>query len=173
LADGSVFRGHAFGASAVCEGEVCFNTSMTGYQEIVTDPSYAGQIVAMTYTQIGNVGVNAADDEAERPHLSGFVAKEVCRAPSNWRSESDLDTFLAERGVPGIEGLDTRALVRRIRDQGFQSAVLSTDPDQQDQESLLARARRVPSLDGRDLVAGVTCREPYTTRGEFRKGIDG
>ncbi len=173
LADGTVYRGHAFGATTTTSGEVCFNTSMTGYQEIVTDPSYAGQIVAMTYTQIGNVGANAGDDEADEPFLSGFVAKEICREPSNWRSEVDLDSFLQERGIPGIEGIDTRSLVRRIRDHGFQAGVLSTDPDFQDEAELVERARNTPALDGRDLVAGVTCDEPYVFRGETWKGIDG
>jgi hypothetical protein len=120
LADGTVYRGHAFGAATVAAGEVCFNTSMTGYQEIVTDPSYAGQIVAMTYTQIGNVGANPEDDESPRPFLSGFVVKELFHDPSNWRSRESFDGFLARWGVPGIAGIDTRALVRRIRDGGFQ-----------------------------------------------------
>ena len=137
LADGTVYRGRAFGAQAVASGEVCFNTSMSGYQEILTDPSYAGQIVVMTYTQIGNVGANPEDDESERPYLSGFVVKEMFDAPSNWRSRETLPAFLARHGVPAIAGLDTRALVRRIRDHGFQTGVLSTDPAQQDQGALV------------------------------------
>jgi carbamoyl-phosphate synthase small subunit len=173
LADGTVYRGRAFGAQAVRSGEVCFNTSMTGYQEIVTDPSYAGQIVAMTYTQIGNVGANPEDDEAARPFLSGFVVKEMFDAPSNWRSKETLPAFLDRHGVPAIAGLDTRALVRRIRDRGFQTGVLSTDPAQQDAEALVERARRAPTLDGVDLVAGVTCKAPYRwTEGSW-KGVDG
>jgi len=173
LADGTVYRGHPFGAKAVASGEVCFNTSMTGYQEILTDPSYAGQIVAMTYTQIGNVGANPDDDESARPYLSGFVVKEMFDAPSNWRSRESLPTFLARHGVPAIAGLDTRALVRHIRDHGFQTGVLSTDPAQQDAEALVARARQAPTLDGVDLVAGVTCRAPYLWREGGWKGVDG
>jgi carbamoyl-phosphate synthase small subunit len=173
LADGTVFRGAAFGADAVAAGEVCFNTSMTGYQEIVTDPSYAGQIVTMTYTQIGNVGVNPEDDESARPFLAAFVVKELFEAPSNWRARESLDAFLKRWSVPGIAGIDTRALVRRIVSQGFQNGVVSTDPAQQDAEKLVAAAKAAPSLDGRDLVAGVTCKEPYRwSEGRWR-GIDG
>ncbi|RIL06213.1 MAG: carbamoyl phosphate synthase small subunit [Proteobacteria bacterium] len=161
LADGTVYRGTAFGAEAVASGEVCFNTSMTGYQEIVTDPSYAGQIVTMTYTQIGNVGTNPEDDESKRPFLSAFVVKEVFDAPSNWRAKEPLGAFLARWGVPGIAGVDTRALVRRIVSGGFQNGVVSTDPKQQDAAALVAAAKAAPGLDGRDLVAGVTTREPY------------
>jgi carbamoyl-phosphate synthase small subunit len=162
LADGTVFRGVAFGATAAGVGEVCFNTSMTGYQEIVTDPSYAGQIVVMTYTQIGNVGVNPEDEESARPFLSGFVAKEIFQEPSNWRSRETLDAYLARHGVPGISGIDTRALVRRIRDGGFQMGVLCTDPDQQGEAALVERARQAPNLDGRDLASEVSCEEAYT-----------
>jgi carbamoyl-phosphate synthase small subunit len=161
LADGTVYRGRAHGAVALRGGEVCFNTSLTGYQEILSDPSYAGQIVVMTYPQIGNVGTNGLDMESERPFLSGFVVKEFFDVPSSWRSEASLEAFLAEHGVPTLSAIDTRALVRRIRDGGFQNGVLSTDPAQQDEADLRARARALPSLDGRDLVAGVTCRAPY------------
>ena len=173
LADGTAYRGRAFGAVAVSSGEVCFNTSMTGYQEILTDPSYAGQIVAMTYTQIGNVGANPEDDESGRPYLSGFVVKEMFDAPSNWRAKETLPAFLARHGVPAIAGLDTRALVRRIRDLGFQTGVLSTDPAQQDRDALVQRARRAPTLDGVDLVAGVTCPAPYEWKEGGWKGVDG
>jgi carbamoyl-phosphate synthase small subunit len=161
LADGTLFRGRAFGAQTVKSGEVVFNTSMTGYQEIATDPSYAGQIVAMTYTQIGNVGTNAADDESRRPFLSGFVVKELYDSPSNFRSERTLDAKLSEAGIPGISGIDTRALVHRIRDGGAQVGVLSTDPAVQDEEDLIARARSAPGLDGHDWVAKVTCDAAY------------
>ena len=161
LADGTVYRGQAFGAETVHDGEVIFNTSMTGYQEIVTDPSYAGQIVTMTYPQIGNVGVNPEDQESARPFLSGFVVRELLDEPSNWRARGGLDNFLREAGVPGIAGIDTRALVRRIRDSGAQVGVLSTDPNQQDVAALVERARSAPGLDGRDLVAEVTCDAPY------------
>jgi carbamoyl-phosphate synthase small subunit len=161
LADGSVFRGRAFGAETVGSGEVCFNTSMTGYQEILTDPSYAGQIVCMTYTQIGNVGVNPEDEESARPFLQGFVVREMFSAPSSWRAREPLEAYLRRFGVPGITGLDTRALVRRIREGGAQVGVLSADATQQDEDALVRRARSEPGLDGRDLVAEVTCREPY------------
>ncbi len=173
IADGAVYRGHAFGAHTVGAGEVIFNTSLTGYQEILTDPSYAGQIVTMTYTQIGNVGVNAADEESERPHLQGFVAKEVFETPSSWRAEESLGAYLARHGVPGIAAIDTRALVRRIRDGGAQVGVLSANPDRQDAEELVELARSSPGLDGRDLVADVTCREPYQYRDGLWAGIDG
>lgn len=173
LADGTVYRGHAFGAPSVLTGEVCFNTSLTGYQEIVSDPSYAGQIVVMTCTQIGNVGTNPDDDEAERPFLSGFVVKELFDAPSNWRSREPLDAFLRRHGVPGIAGIDTRALVRRIRDGGFQMGALSTDPAHQDPHALVERARSAPPLDGRDLVAEVTCAAPYRWREGGWHGVVG
>jgi carbamoyl-phosphate synthase small subunit len=173
LADGTIFRGTAFGADGVASGEVCFNTSMTGYQEIVTDPSYAGQIVTMTYTQIGNVGVNPEDDESARPFLSAFVVKELFDVPSNWRARESLAAFLRRWNVPGIAGIDTRALVRRIVSQGFQNGVVSTDPSQQDGEKLVAAAKGAPSLDGRDLVAGVTCKAPYTWSEGLWNGIDG
>jgi carbamoyl-phosphate synthase small subunit len=173
LADGTVFRGLAFGAEVVRSGEVVFNTSMTGYQEILTDPSYAGQIVAMTYTQIGNVGVNSGDEESSRPFLEGFVVKELFDTPSNWRAQGGLDAYLSERGVPGLSGIDTRALVRRIRDHGAQVGVISTDPCAQDEDDLVARARSAPNLDGRDLVAEVTCREPYVWSEGLWDGIRG
>jgi carbamoyl-phosphate synthase small subunit len=161
LADGTIYRGSAFGAACVRSGEVVFNTSMTGYQEILTDPSYAGQIVAMTYTQIGNVGVNAMDAESARLCLEGFVVKELFDAPSNWRAEGGLDAYLAAAGVPGLAGIDTRALVRRIRDRGAQVAVISTDPGAQDEDDLVERARRAPGLEGVDWVDAVTCGAAY------------
>jgi carbamoyl-phosphate synthase small subunit len=173
LADGTVYRGTAFGAAGVGVGEICFNTSMTGYQEILTDPSYAGQLVAMTYTQIGNVGVNPQDEESDRPYLHGFVVKEHFEAPSSWRAAEGLGAYMARHGVPGIAGLDTRALVRRIRDHGFQNAVLSTDPTQQDPDALVRRAQAAPGLDGRDLVAEVTCGAPYTWSEATWSGVDG
>jgi carbamoyl-phosphate synthase small subunit len=165
LADGTLFRGHAFGARGVGIGEVVFNTSLTGYQEILTDPSYAGQIVTLTYTQIGNVGVNADDEESARPFLQGFVVKEVFE-PSSWRSTEGLDSYMRRCGIPGIAGIDTRALVCRIRDFGAQVGILSSDPGESD-EALVARARRDPGLDGRDMVADVTCAEPY----EWTEGL--
>ena len=173
LADGTAYRGQAFGATCVQSGEVCFNTSLTGYQEILTDPSYAGQIVVMTYTQIGNVGVNREDEESRRPFLSGFVVKEVFEEPSNWRAQESLGAYLRRHGIPGIAGLDTRALVRRIRDGGAQQGVLSTDPAQQDIAALVARARSAPSLDGRDLAIDVTCERSFEWNEGRWRGISG
>jgi len=173
LADGTVYRGTAFGAASIGVGEVCFNTSMTGYQEILTDPSYAGQIVTMTYTQIGNVGVNSEDEESARPVLSGFVVKELFTHPSNWRARETLGAYLERHGIPGIAGLDTRALVRRIRDTGFQTGVLSTDPRSLNERVLVERARSAPTLDGRDLVDEVTTLAPYTWSEGAWTGIAG
>ena len=172
LADGTVYRGRAFGAQAIGVGEVCFNTSLTGYQEIVTDPSYAGQIVAMTCTQIGNVGTNAEDEESRRPFLSGFVVKEL-HPPSSWRSRESLDAYLERHGVPGIAEIDTRALVRRIREGGAQVGMLSTDPAQQDEAALVERARRDPGLAGRDLAAEVSCDGAYRWQDGRWAGIAG
>src|SRR3990172_10047742 len=142
LEDGTVFTGYSFGAQGEVDGEVCFNTSMTGYQEILTDPSYRGQIVTMTYPQIGNYGVNSEDLESARPHLAGFVVREGSRIRSNFRGEADLEDFLRGAGVVGISGIDTRALVRRIRDKGAMKGLLSTlDPDDR---SLVAKAKARP-----------------------------
>lgn len=159
LADGRVFYGRSFGATGEISGEVVFNTSMTGYQEILTDPSYRGEIVTMTYPQIGNYGVNLEDVESGRPHLSGFVVKEVCDFPSNFRSEMSLDAYLKESNIIGLSGIDTRALVRHIRDKGAQTGVLSTLD--LDADSLVAKAKAAPSIVGRDLVREVTCAQPY------------
>ena len=173
LADGTVFRGISHGARTVQTGEVCFNTSMTGYQEILTDPSYAGQIVAMTYTQIGNVGANRDDHEAERPHLRGFITKELFATPSNYRSVESLPAFLERSGIPALSAIDTRALVKRIRTQGFQNACISTDPEVQGDAELVDRARSAPDLGEIDLVSQVTCTEPYEwTEGDW-SGVDG
>lgn len=159
LADGRVFHGRAFGASGEVTGEVVFNTSMTGYQEILTDPSYCGEIVTMTYPQIGNYGINLEDVESSRPFLSGFIVKEACEFPSNWRSRMSLDAYLKEYGVIGIQGIDTRALVRHIRDRGAQTGIISSvDLDPQ---SLVEKARQAPTIVGRDLVREVTCDQPY------------
>ena len=175
LADGTVYRGKAFGAAGVGIGEVCFNTSMTGYQEILTDPSYAGQIVAMTYTQIGNVGVNAEDEESVRPFMQAFVCKEVFAQPSNWRSTESLDEYMRRHGIPGVSGIDTRALVRRIREGGAQVGVACTDPETlaAGEAALVERARSSLGLDGRDLVEEVTCSDRYTWHEGLWAGIDG
>ena len=153
LEDGTVFTGTSIGADGEVDGEVCFNTSMTGYQEILTDPSYRGQIVTMTYPQIGNYGVSEEDLESERPHLSGFVVREHSRVKSNFRSEAALSDFLQQWGVVAIESIDTRALVRRIRSQGAMKGVLSTQD--LDDASLVAKAKASPGLVGRDLVREV------------------
>jgi carbamoyl-phosphate synthase small subunit len=159
LADGRVFYGRAFGSTGEISGEVVFNTSMSGYQEILTDPSYCGEIVTMTYPQIGNYGVNREDVESSRPHLSGFIIKELCEFPSNWRSEMSLDAYLKEHDIIGLAGIDTRALVRHIRDKGAQTGILSTLD--LDADSLTAKAKAAPSIVGQDLVRKVTCAEMY------------
>jgi carbamoyl-phosphate synthase small subunit len=159
LADGRSFRGRAFGAIGETVGEVVFNTAMTGYQEVLTDPSYKGQIVCMTYPEIGNVGINAEDAESARVYVEGFVVKEYCPRPSNWRSEMALGEYLEGAGVVGIEGIDTRALVRHIRDHGAQQAVISSVT--LDSAALVDRAKASPGLVGRDLVKKVTCAEAY------------
>jgi carbamoyl-phosphate synthase small subunit len=159
LADGTVFYGHAFGASGETVGEIVFNTAMTGYQEILTDASYRGQLVCMTYPQIGNTGVNPEDVESSRIAVEGFVVKEYIARPSSWRSKMPLGDYLRQAGVVGIEGIDTRTLVRHIRTFGAQEAVISSvdlDP-----ASLVRKAKASPGLLGRDLVKEVTCRESY------------
>ncbi|MBF0271974.1 MAG: glutamine-hydrolyzing carbamoyl-phosphate synthase small subunit [Magnetococcales bacterium] len=155
LEDGTRFDGVSFGASGEQVGEVCFNSSMTGYQEIITDPSYAGQIVTMTAPQIGNVGVNPEDMESERPRIRGFVVKENARLLSNWRAAETLSAFLTRHGVPAIEGIDTRRLVNHLRENGAQRGVLSTVDF--DTGSLVAKARAWPGLTGMDLTPEVTC----------------
>ena len=153
LADGTVFTGRSFGAEGELYGEVVFNTSMTGYQEILTDPSYCGQIVTMTYPLIGNYGINAEDVESGRLALRGFIVKELCRTPSNFRSQRSLDDYLSENGIIGLEGIDTRALVRKIRTVGAMTGVLSTTDS--DDASLVSKAQNSPELIGQDLVQEV------------------
>jgi carbamoyl-phosphate synthase small subunit len=166
LASGKVFEGTAFGAEGEISGEVVFNTSMTGYQEVLTDPSYYGQMVAMTYPLIGNYGINEEDFESDRPHLSAFIIKELSSIPSNWRSKSTLHDFLSIHGIIGIQGIDTRALTRHIRSIGAQQAVISTKS--YDHCSLVSKAKCLPSLEGHDLVKEVTCKKPYEwTEGEW------
>ncbi len=159
LADGRVFRGRAFGAVGEVSGEVVFNTAMTGYQEVLTDPSYKGQLVCMTYPEIGNVGINRDDEEAGRIHVEGFIVREYVPRPSNWRSEMALGEYLERAGVPGIELIDTRALVRHLRTRGAQQAVLSSISI--DADELVAKAQASPGLTGRDLVKEVTCQQAY------------
>jgi carbamoyl-phosphate synthase small subunit len=159
LADGTIFEGRAFGAEGEVGGEVVFNTSMTGYQEILTDPSYCGQLVVMTYPEIGNVGVNDEDVESRRPFVEGFIVREYWATPSSWRAQKTLDAYMREYGIPGIEDIDTRALVRHVRIHGAQEAVLSTTD--LDPKSLVEKAKARPGLVGRDLVREVTCEKPY------------
>jgi len=159
LADGTVFEGEAFGANGEAVGEIVFNTSMMGYQEILTDPSYHGQLVAMTYPEIGNVGVNAEDVESRRPFVRGFIVKEYWDPPSSWRAQESLGDYMRRHGIGGISGIDTRALVRRLRDVGSQEGVISTT--ELDPARLVAKAQAAPGLVGRDLVQEVTCRAPY------------
>jgi carbamoyl-phosphate synthase small subunit len=163
LEDGTVFTGTAFGADGEVDGEVCFNTSMTGYQEILTDPSYQGQIVTMTYTQIGNYGINAEDVESRKPHLSGFIVREKSRRVSNFRADGDLDGYLKYWGIVGLEGIDTRALVRRLRIQGAMKGVLSSVDG--DDARLVAKAQNSPGLVGRDLVQEVIPDKPMIWTG--------
>ena len=153
LEDGTVFTGQSFGALGEVDGEVVFNTSMTGYQEILTDPSYRGQIVTMTYPEIGNYGVNDEDVESARPHLAGFIVRENSRIASNFRSRGQLGEYLEKHGIVGLAGIDTRALVRRIRIHGAMKGVLSTSD--LDDDSLVAKAKASPGLVGRDLVREV------------------
>ena len=158
LEDGTIFTGKSFGADGEIDGEVVFNTSMTGYQEILTDPSYRGQIVTMTCPEIGNVGTNSGDLENQSPHLSGFIVKENSQVYSNFRADQSLHDFMAKTGVIGIEGIDTRALVRRLRMQGAMNGVLSTVD--LDDESLIAKAEQSLGLVGRDLVKEVLPAQP-------------
>ncbi len=159
LADGKVFTGVGFGAEGDVVGEVVFNTSMTGYQEILTDPSYEGQLVAMTYPQIGNVGVNLEDVESRRPFMRGFIVKDYSSQPSNWRASQPLHEYMQANGIVGIYGIDTRALVRHLRDHGTQDGVISTGA--LSAEEVAAKAKASPGMVGQDLVKNVTCREPY------------
>src|SRR5213075_3079167 len=150
LEDGSVLRGEGFGAPAAACGEVCFNTSMTGYQEILTDPSYKGQIVTMTYPLIGNYGVNRQDVESWRPHVAGFVIRELSTVVSNWRADYSLAEFLEKHGIPGMQGVDTRALTKRLRVRGALNGFISTE-DVSDADAV-ARARSWGGLIGVDYV---------------------
>ncbi len=159
LEDGSVFFGYSLGAEGETGGEVVFNTSMTGYQEILTDPSYKGQIVTMTYTEIGNYGVNDEDVESDRVQVNGFVIKELSPVVSNWRAKGDLDSYLKKYGVVGIWNIDTRALVKKIRERGVIKGVISTidlDP-----KSVVHKARNIPDISKQDLVSQVATRDIY------------
>jgi carbamoyl-phosphate synthase small subunit len=157
LADGTAFRGEAIGAPGTTVGEAVFTTGMTGYQEVLTDPSYCGQIVTMTAPQIGNTGVNDEDLECTKPHVAGFVMHQLSPLASNWRSESSLEDYLKRHGIVGITGIDTRALTRHIRDEGAQMAAMGTE----DVEALRKQARAAPPMNGLDLTDRVTCDKPH------------
>lgn len=159
LEDGTVFRGRGFGARGHRCGEVVFNTSMTGYEEIMTDPSYHEQIVTMTYPLIGNYGTNEIDYESERPRVAGFIVKENCRYPSNWRNEKTLDDYLKQYNIIGLEGIDTRMLVRHIRIEGAMRGIISTE--EQKIESLKKLLDKYPGLVGRDIIKHVTAKKSY------------
>jgi len=159
LEDGSVYQGQGFGATAQACGEVCFNTSMTGYQEILTDPSYKGQIVTMTYPLIGNYGVNPADVESWRPHVAGFVIRELSPVASSWRAQSSLADYLEQNGVPGLQGIDTRALTKKLRVRGALNGFISTAPIAP--EEAVERARSWPGLAGVDYLPSVTHAQPF------------
>src|SRR5580692_1095232 len=164
LEDGSVFRGIAFGAAATIAGECVFNTSMTGYQEILTDPSYFGQIVTMTAAQIGNYGINDEDAEAATPKASGFVVRELSPVVSNWRSQLSLPDYLKNNGIPGISEVDTRAITKKLRVDGAMKSCLSTRGI--GAEEAVRRARGWRDMAGSDYVKDVTCEEPHLWRGD-------
>ncbi len=159
LEDGRTFEGESFGAVGTRVGEVCFNTSMTGYQEVLTDPSYYGQIVAMTYPLIGNYGVNDADGESAHPQVSGFVIEELSELPSSWRSQSSLPDYLAKHGIVGLQGIDTRALTRHLRERGAMKACLTSE--NLPVEEATRRAKAGEGVVGMDFVRVVTTPEPY------------
>ncbi|MGC1309471.1 MAG: glutamine-hydrolyzing carbamoyl-phosphate synthase small subunit [Phormidesmis sp.] len=166
LEDGTLYRGWSFGAAGTTMGEVVFNTGMTGYQEVITDPSYSGQMIAFTYPELGNTGVNAEDEESTRPHASGVIAKNVCDRPSNWRSTQSLGDYLKQHKIPGIYGIDTRALTRKLRSVGAMNGVISSEV--LDPEELLRQLQTLPSMEGLNLVKEVTTREIY----EWREATD-
>jgi carbamoyl-phosphate synthase small subunit len=159
LEDGTVFEGRSFGAPAERSGEVVFNTALTGYQEVFTDPSYSGQIVILTNPQIGNYGTSREDNEAARPYIEGLVVREFSPMASNWRSDAEAGAFLANAGIPVVSGLDTRALVRHLRTRGVMRGVLSAV--ESDAQKLVAKARSIPSMAGLDLASRVSTTERY------------
>src|SRR5476649_1603104 len=158
LEDSSIWRGQAFGAPLTASGEVCFNTSMTGYQEILTDPSYKGQIVTMTYPLIGNYGVNSQDVESWRPHASGFVIRELSPVVSNWRADCSLEKYLEENGIPGIQGIDTRALTKKLRVRGALNGFISTG---EISEAEAVKRAKAFVFDGVDYVKEVTHKKEF------------
>jgi carbamoyl-phosphate synthase small subunit len=159
LADGLVLRGESFGATGTAVGEVVFNTGMSGYQEVMTDPSYAGQLVTFTYPELGNTGVNSADQEADAPHVRGVIARELAPVPSNWRCEDSLEVWLSRHNVVGIRGIDTRALVRHLREGGAINGAISTDGSSP--QALLEQVRTAPSMAGLNLAQRVSTTAAY------------
>jgi carbamoyl-phosphate synthase small subunit len=159
LADGTTFRGWSFGAATTSIGEVVFNTGMTGYQEVLTDPSYAGQLITFTYPELGNTGVNTQDEESRQPHVKGAIARNICHQPSNWRSTQSLPDYLKQHGIPGIYGIDTRALTRKIRSTGAINGAISTEI--LDPAELLVKVQEAPSMAGLNLVPNVTTTDVY------------
>ncbi|MEB3294705.1 MAG: glutamine-hydrolyzing carbamoyl-phosphate synthase small subunit [Synechococcales bacterium] len=166
LADGSLYQGFSFGATGTTIGEVVFNTGMTGYQEVLTDPSYRGQIVTFTYPELGNTGVNPQDEESHQPHVRGAIARNICARPSNWRSTQSLPDYLIQHGVIGIYGIDTRALTRKLRSVGAMNGAISTEI--LDPLDLLNKVQAAPSMAGQNLVKEVTTDRPY----EWQEGTD-
>ena len=167
LACGEVFEGVSVGAGGETVGEVVFNTSHTGYQEILTDPSYAGQLVTFTVSEVGNYGIHLGDEQAERAQAAGFIARRVCKEPSNWRSQMSLPEFLAKNGVVGVEGVDTRKLVRILRTSGAQQGII--DSTGASASALVERARNAPGMEGQDLASKVSTRAPY----QWSLGVEG
>lgn len=159
LADGTVFKGWSFGASGTTIGEVVFNTGMTGYQEVSTDPSYLGQIVTFTYPELGNTGVNLEDEESERPQIAGAIARNVCFKPSNWRATQSFPDYLKQHGIPGIYGIDTRTLTRKLRSTGAMNGAISSEI--LDPADLLMKVQEAPSMAGLNLVKQVSTKEVY------------
>ncbi len=170
LEDGLVFEGEGFGAEGEIFGEVVFNTSLAGYQEILTDPSYKGQIVTMTYPHIGNYGINAKDEESQHPWVEGFIVKELSPVVSNYRSEMTLEAYLKNHGKIGIQGIDTRKLVKHLRDQGAKKGIISTVEG--DSKRLVKKAKDSPSIVGVDLVKEVTCQKPYEFQESLLEGFE-
>ncbi len=167
LEDGTIFEGNSFGADNGTGGEIVFNTSMTGYQEILTDPSYKGEIVTMTYPLIGNYGTNDEDIESDTPHVNGFIVKEFCKTPSNWRGQERLEEYLKENDIVAISGIDTRALTKRLRRRGTMKGIITTEDKAE--EILVQEAKETLGLSGRDLVSEVTTDEAYKVgAGEYR-----
>ncbi len=169
LEDGTWFEGRSFTGAGETSGEVIFNTGMTGYQEVLTDPSYVGQMVCMTYPHIGNYGVNLEDVESDRVQVEAFIVKECCQTPSNWRARETLPAYLKRHGVMGIEGIDTRALTRHLRIHGAQRGIISTE--ESDPARLSARARELPTMEGLNLADKVTPKGPYVWTGTQPKSV--